>query len=59
MATRHTNRDNTSSLSRRDLLKAGIAAGVTLSTPPLLRPAPVWGVAAEQPKRGGILRVWG
>ena len=59
MATRHTNRGNTSSLSRRDLLKGGIAAGVTLSTWTLHRPSPLWGADTEQPKRGGILRVWG
>src|SRR5499433_1752269 len=47
------------SLSRRHLLKAGLAAGVTLSTWPLTRPSESWGAAAGQPKRGGILRVWG
>src|SRR5215475_14415132 len=46
-------------LSRRHLLKAGLAAGVTLSTWPLARPSESWGAAAGQPKRGGILRVWG
>jgi hypothetical protein len=47
------------SLSRRHLLKAGLAAGVTLSTWPLTPPSESWGAAAGQPKRGGILRVWG
>jgi peptide/nickel transport system substrate-binding protein len=47
------------SLSRRHLLKAGLAAGVTLSTWPLAHPSESWGAAAGQPKRGGILRVWG
>src|SRR5215813_11944633 len=47
------------SLSRRHLLQAGLAAGVTLSTWPLARPSESWGAAAGQPKRGGILRVWG
>ena len=47
------------SLSRRHLLQAGLAAGVTLSTWPLTRPSESWGAAAGQPKRGGILRVWG
>src|SRR2546430_15993506 len=47
------------SLSRRHLLKAGLAAGVTLSTWPLARPSESWGAAAGHPKRGGILRVWG
>jgi peptide/nickel transport system substrate-binding protein len=44
---------------RRDLLKAGLAAGVTLSTWPLQTPSVLWGAAAGQPKRGGILRVRG
>jgi peptide/nickel transport system substrate-binding protein len=44
---------------RRDLLKAGLAAGVTLSAWPLSRPAMLWGAEAGQPKRGGILRVRG
>src|SRR5215471_8035050 len=47
------------SLSRRHLLKAGLAAGVTLSTWPLTRPSESWGATAGQPRRGGILRVWG
>ena len=50
---------NPKSLSRRRLLQAGLAAGVTLSTWPLARPSESWGAAAGQPKRGGILRVWG
>src|SRR5262244_28048 len=41
---------------RRDLLKAGLAAGVTLSAWPLRT---VWSAEAGQPKRGGILRVRG
>jgi peptide/nickel transport system substrate-binding protein len=44
---------------RRDLLKAGLAAGVTLSAWPLHTPAVLWGAEAGQPKRGGILRVRG
>src|SRR5712692_10274558 len=44
---------------RRDLLKAGLAAGVTLSAWPLPRPSALWGAEAGQPKRGGILRVRG
>ena len=44
---------------RRDLLKAGLVAGVTLSTWPLHTPAVLWGAEAGQPKRGGILRVRG
>jgi peptide/nickel transport system substrate-binding protein len=45
-------------LRRRDLLRAGMAAGV-LSTWPLSTPSPLWGQGAGQPKRGGILRVRG
>jgi hypothetical protein len=44
---------------RRDLLKAGLAAGVTLSTWSLYTPSVLWGAEAGQPKRGGILRVRG
>src|SRR5215831_21129747 len=44
---------------RRDLLKAGLAAGVTLSTWPLHHPPMLWGAEAGSPKRGGVLRVRG
>jgi hypothetical protein len=44
---------------RRDLLKAGLAAGVTLSAWPLHRPQGLWATEAGHPKRGGILRVRG
>jgi ABC-type transport system substrate-binding protein len=44
---------------RRDLLKAGLAAGVTLSALPFSRPSALWGAETGQPKRGGILRVRG
>jgi peptide/nickel transport system substrate-binding protein len=44
---------------RRDLLKAGLAASVTLSALPLSSPSALWGAEAGQPKRGGILRVRG
>ncbi len=44
---------------RRDLLKAGLAAGVTLSAWPLPRPQALWAAEAGAPKRGGILRVRG
>ena len=44
---------------RRDLLQAGLAAGVTLSALPLARPSPLWGAEAGPPRRGGILRVRG
>ena len=44
---------------RRELLKAGLAAGVTLSAWPFQRPSGLWAAEAGQPKRGGILRVRG
>src|SRR5438046_4184864 len=44
-----------SGLTRRDMLKAGLAAGAALSAEPLLAHAPVH----AQGKRGGILRVRG
>src|ERR1044071_5510911 len=53
--TRHVMRR----LSRRELLKAGLAAGATLSTWPLPRPPALWGAEAGPPRRGGILRVRG
>jgi peptide/nickel transport system substrate-binding protein len=46
-------------LSRRDLLKAGMAAGVTLSAWPVYDPTLLWGEEAGLPKRGGIVRVRG
>ena len=44
-------------MRRRDLLKAGLAAGVTLSTWSLHHSTVLWGTETGQPKRGGILRV--
>jgi len=44
---------------RRELLKAGLAAGVTWSTWPLHQPQGLWAAEAGPPKRGGILRVRG
>ena len=44
---------------RRELLKAGLAASVTLSTWPLPHAPALWAAEAGQPKRGGILRVRG
>ena len=49
----------TRGVHRRDVLKAGFVAGVTLSTWSLHGPSAVWGAEAGQPKRGGILRVRG
>jgi peptide/nickel transport system substrate-binding protein len=51
----HKNRD----VSRRALLQAGLAAGVTLSAWPLSTPAPLWGAEVGTPKRGGTLRLRG
>jgi peptide/nickel transport system substrate-binding protein len=44
---------------RREVLKAGLAAGVTLSAWSLPVPPGLWGADAGPPKRGGILRVVG
>jgi peptide/nickel transport system substrate-binding protein len=49
----------TRGVRRRELLKAGLAAGATLSAWPLHRPSALWGVEAGPPKRGGVLRVRG
>ena len=51
-------RRDTKGLTRRDLLKAGLGAGV-ISAWPLSTPSPLWGGEAGPPKRGGILRVRG
>jgi peptide/nickel transport system substrate-binding protein len=42
-------------MTRRDLLRAGVVGGATLSAAPLARPRPLW----AQARRGGILRVRG
>src|SRR5712691_7436551 len=59
MYSQPTRPENGVGLSRRDLLKAGLMTGATLSAFPLYHPAPLWGAEAGQPKRGGILRVRG
>jgi len=59
MQISQANLRNPQGLYRRDVLKAGLAAGVTLSALPLSRPAALWGAEARQPKRGGVLRVRG
>jgi peptide/nickel transport system substrate-binding protein len=46
-------------VNRRELLKAGLTAGVALSIRPLSHPSALWGADAGPPKRGGILRVVG
>jgi peptide/nickel transport system substrate-binding protein len=50
---------HTHGLSRRDLLQAALAAGLTWSAWPLCRPAWPQSEAAGPPKRGGILHVRG
>jgi peptide/nickel transport system substrate-binding protein len=49
----------TQGVRRRDLLKAGLMAGLTLSAGHLAGPAVLWGAEAGPPRRGGILRVRG
>jgi peptide/nickel transport system substrate-binding protein len=46
-------------LTRRELLRAGLAAGTIFALRPLARPRVLWGSETGQPKRGGILRVRG
>src|SRR5215510_9174441 len=59
MRTQQAHPHQARSVSRRQLLQAGLATGVTLSTWPLSHPATLWGAETGQPKRGGILRVRG
>src|SRR5881296_558225 len=59
METPQAHRRVIQDVRRRDVLKVGLAAGVTLSTWPLYTPSVLWGAEAGQPKRGGILRVRG
>src|SRR4029453_19048550 len=49
----------TQGVRRRNLLKAGLVAGLTLSAGHLAGPTVLWGAEAGQPRRGGILRVRG
>jgi peptide/nickel transport system substrate-binding protein len=49
---------NSHGVSRRELLRAGLAGGAALAAWPVSTPQPLWGQEA-QPKRGGILRVRG
>ena len=58
MDVQHDNSREAQGLSRRDLLKAALAAGM-VSAWPLYGPPTLWGGEAETPKRGGILRVRG
>ena len=57
MSTQHPHKPP--GMSRRELLKTGMIAGVTLSTLPLANPRVLWGAETGQPRRGGILRVRG
>src|SRR5499433_2451732 len=57
MHTPHT--PKTHGMRRRELLKAGLAAGATLALWPLARPSALWGAEAGPPRRGGVLRVRG
>src|SRR2546427_4438221 len=59
METQQAQAPQANGVSRRDLLKAGLAAGVTLSAWPVAHPPALWGEEAGQPRRGGILRVRG
>jgi peptide/nickel transport system substrate-binding protein len=59
METRQAHAQQANGVRRRDLLQAGLAAGVALSALPLSSPSALWGAEAGQPKRGGILRVRG
>ncbi|MGH8056409.1 MAG: ABC transporter substrate-binding protein, partial [Candidatus Entotheonellia bacterium] len=59
MKIRSVQSRNTQGVSRRDVLKAGLAAGVTISAWSLSRPRALWGGEAGTPKRGGTLRVRG
>jgi peptide/nickel transport system substrate-binding protein len=59
MQTPFTARRTAAHLTRRELLKVGLAVGAAFSMRPLGRPSLLWGGDTGQPKRGGILRVRG
>ena len=59
MSTPQRQAHNVEALSRRQVLKAGLAAGTVLSTWSLQGSPALWGQAMGTPKRGGILRVRG
>jgi ABC-type transport system substrate-binding protein len=59
METPYPTQRSVSPVSRRDVLKAGLAAGATLSALPLRSPTALWGAEAGPPRRGGMLRVRG
>src|SRR6266850_6806399 len=59
MLRQHVHTPQTHCLSRREVLHAGLAAGITLSAGSLPVPPGLWAADAGPPKRGGILRVVG
>src|SRR5712692_6077090 len=59
MEPQQTHAQQANGVSRRALLKAGLAAGMTVSVGSLSHPSVLWGAEAGQPRRGGILRVRG
>src|SRR5215467_10897561 len=59
MEPQQTQAQQTHGVSRRTLLKAGLAASMTVSAWPLSHPSVLWGAEAGQPRRGGTLRVRG
>jgi peptide/nickel transport system substrate-binding protein len=59
METPFTATQTASRLSRRDVLKAGLAAGITLSAWSVHGPPLLWGEEAGAPKQGGIVHVRG
>src|SRR5919109_57332 len=58
MGTQSGHAHQAQGMRRRDLLKAGLAAGVCTAWP-LYRPGWLWSAETGPPKRGGILRVRG
>jgi hypothetical protein len=59
MEAQQGNSRHAQGLSRRDLLEAGLAAGIAVSPWPLYHPPALWGGEAESPMRRGVLRVRG
>jgi len=59
METRQVHTQQAHGVCRRTLLKAGLAAGATLSVLPLCSPSALWSAEAGPPRRGGILRARG
>lgn len=59
MKKRSVNPPKAHGLNRREVLKAGLAAGATLTAQTLYGPQALWGGEMATPKRGGILHVRG